>query len=402
MRPFLLLCLTCTLAQAETWPRHTVDSAFQGADGVRLADFNHDRFPDIVTGWEESGVIRLYLNPGHELASSPWPAVTVGVGKSPEDAVAFDFNNDGQLEIISCHEGKTRQVLVHYCTPGFAIDQLLEKDAWQTKRVASLDGQMWMYAIPILLRDHRRAVVLGSKGAGASITLLLPPPADPAQQSIAAFPVSDIRLTKVQRNDASLADWSAVKLRSAGWIMSLEIIDMDLDGDHDVVVSDRKGKQRGVFWLEQPNNSPSDPWTEHSIGGNEHETMFIDAADNQILATTRNRRWVKFSQNSQSWIKNEFPNPPNVPFGKSIRKLGKDVFLMTANTVADRIQSPRPGIWIKSADQPWTAIDHTPHAKFDRMELVDLDGDGDLDVLTCEERRNLGVIWYENPGMGTD
>ena len=32
------------------------------------------------------------------------------------------------------------------------------------------------------------------------------------------------------------------------------------------------------------------------------------------------------------------------------------------------------------------------------MELIDLDGDGDLDVMTCEERKNLGVIWYENPG----
>ena len=35
--------------------------------------------------------------------------------------------------------------------------------------------------------------------------------------------------------------------------------------------------------------------------------------------------------------------------------------------------------------------------KFDRLELVDLDADGDLDVLTCEEAENLGVIWYENP-----
>ena len=39
--------------------------------------------------------------------------------------------------------------------------------------------------------------------------------------------------------------------------------------------------------------------------------------------------------------------------------------------------------------------------------LADLDGDGDLDVLTCEEVGNLGVIWYENPactgpGTGTD
>ena len=35
--------------------------------------------------------------------------------------------------------------------------------------------------------------------------------------------------------------------------------------------------------------------------------------------------------------------------------------------------------------------------KFDRLELIDLDGDGDLDVLTCEERHNLGVFWFENP-----
>ena len=35
--------------------------------------------------------------------------------------------------------------------------------------------------------------------------------------------------------------------------------------------------------------------------------------------------------------------------------------------------------------------------KFDRIELIDLDNDGDLDLLTCEEKENLGVIWYENP-----
>jgi hypothetical protein len=35
--------------------------------------------------------------------------------------------------------------------------------------------------------------------------------------------------------------------------------------------------------------------------------------------------------------------------------------------------------------------------KFDRIEMLDLDGDGDLDLLTCEERDQLGVVWYENP-----
>ena len=39
--------------------------------------------------------------------------------------------------------------------------------------------------------------------------------------------------------------------------------------------------------------------------------------------------------------------------------------------------------------------------KFDRIELRDLDGDGDLDLITCEERDNLGVFWYENPAVKT-
>ena len=41
------------------------------------------------------------------------------------------------------------------------------------------------------------------------------------------------------------------------------------------------------------------------------------------------------------------------------------------------------------------------HAKYDKVELIDLDKDGDLDVLICEENfgpssEGLGVVWYEN------
>ena len=35
--------------------------------------------------------------------------------------------------------------------------------------------------------------------------------------------------------------------------------------------------------------------------------------------------------------------------------------------------------------------------KFDRIELIDIDSDGDLDLLTTEEVTPLGVVWYENP-----
>lgn len=32
--------------------------------------------------------------------------------------------------------------------------------------------------------------------------------------------------------------------------------------------------------------------------------------------------------------------------------------------------------------------------------MLDLDGDSDLDLMTCEEVHDLGVFWYENPTVG--
>ena len=365
--------------QAQAWPRHVVDATLRGADGVRLADFNHDGLLDITTGWEESGVVRLYLNPGHTIAEQPWPAVCVGRGKSPEDAVFFDIDGDGKLEIVSCHEGRKKQILVHRCLAATSDDEILNESKWETERIASLDGQSWMYAVPIRLRDRSSGIVFGSKNLAASITLLQPPSKDRKR----------------------LKTWTPIKLRDAGWIMSMEAIDMDGDGDEDIVANDRKGSRRGIFWLEQPNHGSDHPWQEHRIGATNTETLFIEASPQRVLASTRNGQCLDFKRDADmSWRFESFANPLDVPFGKAIRRIGSKSFIMTANTAADKVKLPKPGIWLRDDDESWIAIGSAPSTKFDRIELIDLDGDGDLDVLTCEERQNLGVIWFENPGVG--
>ena len=58
-------------------------------------------------------------------------------------------------------------------------------------------------------------------------------------------------------------------------------------------------------------------------------------------------------------------------------------------------------VWMKRTAAGWegASVSGPAGIKFDRLELLDIDGDGDLDILTCEERhagRGLGVIWYEN------
>ncbi len=95
-------------ATAEPWKRHTIDKSSKGADGVRLMDVNGDGLLDVATGWEEGGVVRAYINPGPKKSKAEWPAVTVGRVKSAEDAVFFDVDKDGAIDVVSCCEGGVR------------------------------------------------------------------------------------------------------------------------------------------------------------------------------------------------------------------------------------------------------------------------------------------------------
>src|SRR5688500_17383557 len=106
--------VTVGSADSAHWTRHTIDDSSRGADGVRLADFNADGLLDVVTGWEEGGVVRVYLNPGPPKAKSRWPSVNVGKVPSVEDAVAADLDQDGALDVISAAEGKTRSLFIHW------------------------------------------------------------------------------------------------------------------------------------------------------------------------------------------------------------------------------------------------------------------------------------------------
>jgi hypothetical protein len=115
-----------------SWPRHTIDNSNVGADGVRVGDIDQDGLPDLVTGWEEGGVIRVYLNPGSGNSTDCWPTVTVGKIASPEDAVFADVDGDGQLDVVSSCEGKNRTVHVHWAPTDSA--RLLNPASWKTER----------------------------------------------------------------------------------------------------------------------------------------------------------------------------------------------------------------------------------------------------------------------------
>ena len=397
--PAVLLACAVLVASAAAepgpWKRHVIDNTSRGADGVRLADVNGDGLLDIATGWEEGGVIRIYVNPGPAKAAEPWPSVTVGKVKSPEDAVLVDLDGNGRMDVVSCCEGNQRTVFIHWAPSG--QDRYLDPEAWTTEAIpATVGKQMWMFALPMQI-DGQAGIdlVVGSKGSGASIGWLQSP----------------------ESGTRDVAAWQFHPLRDAGWIMSLQAHDMDGDGDLDILASDRRGPGRGVFWLENPGPQAAaagQPWREHAIGGHDREVMFLARGDldqdgsPEIVAAVRNGGLTVFQATVQAanpWRSFEIALPDGVGTGKGVAigdidGDGRQDLVFTCENAGGGKSGVRWLSYSESIHEPvWKdhEISGPEGEKYDRVELIDLDGDGDLDVLTCEETANLGVIWYENP-----
>lgn len=390
----LFLCLMAATVSAEEqtgWKLHTIDNTSRGADGVKLADVNGDGLLDIATGWEEGGVIRLYLQPPLAERKNPWPMVTVGKVKSPEDAFFADANLDGQLDLISCCEGKTRTVYAHLA-PG--KDQLMQESLWKTVPLAaSAEQTCWMFGLGADLdQDPYHELFCGSKEPGGRIGYF-----DPDSTSV----------------ENSL--W--VPVRAAGWIMSLFLCDVEGDGDLDLVYSDRRGKETGCWFLENPGDgTPVESWKRIPIGGQHREVMFLSSCKinkhQAFVAAVREREVHVFIERGRTPLRFEtwaFTLPASGGTAKAAALVDLDESGTLDLVVSCENAQNKHGVFVmhntlaaeggfaRVAGRFETISGVELGIKYDRFELLDLDEDGDLDLLTCEERDNLGVIWYENP-----
>jgi hypothetical protein len=325
--------------------------------------------------------------------------VTVGKSPSVEDAVFVDLDGDRRLDVVSCCEGRTRTMFVHWAPSGES--DYLDPSAWITEPLpASVDRMMWMFCIPMQV-DGRDGVDLVAAGKGSEAEIgWWQAPADPRD----------------------LNQWQWHGMSTAGWIMSLLAVDMDGDQDLDVLATDRRGEMRGCRWLENPGPGARQhrAWPNHFVGGRDREVMFMTWADldadgrQDAVAATSNNGFLFFRRSGvrDAWQSFTIDMPAGVGTGKAV-------------AVADLDENGRPDL-VFSCERAtgdkhgivWLSFDAFPKdraaktrsisgplgIKFDRLEVLDIDEDGDLDVLACEEsapvegkRRGLGVVWYENP-----
>jgi uncharacterized protein YuzE len=394
------------------WERHTVDDTISGSDGVRFADANGDGLQDIATGWEEDGIIRAYLNPGAGAVRGAWPSIQVGQAPSVEDAVLVDLDKDGAVDVVGSTEGDERSVYVYWAP------------TWTRQRLPA-PAQQWMFTVPADV-DGRNGtdLIVGAKNAGGEIGILVAPP-----------------------NARDLAAWRYVPIGAVGWTMTLALQDVDADGDDDILVADRRpttqpdrGDLRGLRWLENP-GADSDallqPWTSHLIGRPGVEAMFSGSGDfdgdgdtdyvvPSIVTGEGDARdsgelyWIENvwdgegppSAQTGDYVTHEIPWPDNV--GRAKAAAFGDVDLDGRQDIVLTFEEADEGrhgvVWLRQQGPrrkpKWSVrtLSGVDGIKHDDATLIDIDGDGDLDVFTTEERlpradrpTGLGVIWYENP-----
>ena len=398
MKKILLFLTLAGPFTAAPWPMHIIDNTSRGADGVRLLDINNDKRLDIATGWEEGGVIRAYLHPGNAKVTERWPIIEVGKVKSPEDAVFVDLDGDGDEDIVSCSEGQTRTVHFHWSPRNDPQRKVLP---WRTQAVPVTAGkQSWMFAVPLWVDEKGMDLVLGSKGAEASIGWLQSP-----------------------KDPRAVGDWRFHRWYDAGWVMSLIKADMDGDGDLDVLASDRRSRTPGVLWLENPGvaamqKNPAQRWAAHRVGATGREVMFITRSIRKQLVDRKAKEKTTAIYAAVRPNRIEVLRPGKdvkQPWDEEVITYSLDRFgTAKAARAADldgdgqleiavsceSATGDKSGVfYLKQVDGKWEPHDigGPKGLKYDRIELLDLDGDGDLDLLTCEERDFNAVLWYENP-----
>ncbi len=266
--------------------------------------------------------------------------------------------------------------------------------------MSASDGLMiWMYAEPLQI-DNRNDIDLVAAGKNENAA---------------------IGWFEAPVNTVDLNNWKWHEMSPVGWAMSIFKRDMDNDGDIDIVISDRRGELRGCRWLENPGlgKAQKQPWKNHFIGAEKLEIMFMSMTDlngdgvEEAVVCERSKQTIKiFTRLDKSgihWKVKSIQLPASTGSAKSveigdINNDGINDLVVSTNTNKDEKNGL---IWLngKTLTEPkesdWQNVAGIIHAKYDKVELIDLDEDGDLDVLICEENNGehsegLGVVWYEN------
>jgi FG-GAP-like repeat len=408
------------------WERHTIaagSNTLKGSDGVHLADINNDGRFDAVSGHEQSHKVSVSLHPGFGAVESPWPTVVIPTNDlvGPEDAVFADVDGDGRKDVIVGAEGGQRVVVLF--APTNPSDLLIPNKWTRVDLAASINVmRVLRVALANVAGDSRPEIVVGGKEGNMT----------PA--TIGYYTLTNPSMPRLS------ASWTYTSIRPVGWVMQMFVLDVEGDGDRDIVYTDRDSidvdvpgplpdnSAMGLRWLESSSNT-TPTWTDHQISTSRGDHKWFDIVkwdgDNDLdIVDCRstdtiheNNLWLN-NGGWQSWTQVVIPEPSGVGRCQHITFTNVDnAGALDLGITYSHADDGRSGvIWLHNAGTAaapvWERGEISGNGpgdgiKFDNLVWYDIDNDGDLDAVTSEQHEpdpppppagpGLGVIWYENP-----
>ena len=425
-----------TLTQAQSangeyisWREHLIDDPvssgvnFSGSDGFVMGDIDKDGTEDIVSVHESdaqydstlfqedfvppvAGHVRIHYG-----SNDPdfWVNITVAEAEdvpAPEDVVLVDLNRDGWLDMVVAAE---RSHLIYLQNPGNGS----RSETWQRLILPHTRGKGSYIRVFAADFDGDGVPELTAPNKGAQI----PGPADFARST-------PVELHTLHGNPMQAESWHVQILGNYSIPQNAEPVDIDSDGDLDIVVGTR-GESRLIIFENQGDGTLA--FIEQAVGINgaqmagfnlEYADLSGDGLLDIIGAAPRGLVWIEQpTRKGDAWNAHYIGTfSPDSHTGYAIADIDGDgdIDLMAGSySRGDRTDDDdavgadgalgrigwfeNPGAATTNEEWRRHDISRRKRGMFDRFMARDLDRDGDLDFIGTRGNSYPydGVFWLE-------
>jgi len=362
--------------------------AENGTHNARIGDIDQDGDLDIV-GKNYAGqdrIIELWQNYIIEASTlDDWQYISLDKNRPDSQmgmmGLAFsDINRDGYSDIIAGSflylnpEGRLEESWIRSELPGnidvyFSIDV----DDDESSDLIGISGNQLVWIEYETATNEWETFLLnnvpGGRTQGYTIAQIVPE----GKPELVFTRAKNLFYLEIPTEEPENGEWRMVQVSSSNEEEGVVAGDIDQDGDLDLAAQDVDGHY--VIWFENPGDS-SGNWKKYQIGSSQQwldRIALIDVNDDEQLDVIATEETQDRSYNAHIYW---FESP----------------------------EDPKNGKWIKHVIDIWRSVNS--------MDIVDMDHDGDIDIVVAEHTDNdLGrwkptgepdnaTLWYENKNGG--
>jgi hypothetical protein len=405
-----------------------VDRQYWNHNSLSPADVNGDGYDDYAVIHEGPDKVTIVFHPGNlEDIYKEWPKITISEGSNIEYAFFGDLDGDGNFDMAYANGNKADLNIIWGPEQSKVMDPNAWKDGGPIPSSANQGHYVFLETFDVN-NDGALDIITGGRRHSSG-----------RLNGLAWF-----EAPKNKKDKRDLTKWKIHSIDSElksghGFILD----DFDTDGDVDIVVAnsdwDTPYHENMVLWYENPGpNSDNifNTWEKHIISKN--QMLFAKAQvgigdlnkDGKKDVVVQSDNYVFYYEQQGSpdeWKQTMISKPEETRWVTrpikvvDINNDGKlDIVGMTIHNYGYTPKHIASVFWMEFMGEKPEADNWKTHPikwsdgifsgfmwqgeKWDHMRFIDLDEDGDLDILgNCEEyydpdrKTILGVVWFENP-----